>query len=610
MTAPAGWGTSRLANEFVRLMEGRDLAVWRAGADPLARGSSFAMLAALLRGLFGLVEGEPVEVRRQKIEARVARLLPASEIGFVVEFLGEIVGLTHPGRRRTASIRARGSRADRRADAERVGEPRSRRECAGRPLLIILEDLHFGDLADGALHRRGAPQPAREPVHGARAARPEVHDQFPDLWSERRVQQPAPAGAHSTRGAPSRARRSRREALRRRRPRRSRSARARNTFYLEELIRAVAENRGGALPETVLAMIASSPRAARVRRAAHLASRVGVRQSVLDRRRRDLDQRRARGRRRPCSTSSCVEFVAKVPTSLPRRSEFVFRHALVREAAYEMLTERDRQQAHRLASAWLEAAGERDAIVMAEHLERGGEPAGAVVWYLWAAEQALEGNDYPDRDRAREAQDRVRRFRRHAGEALVAPGRSDWAGAETVARRSGERRARLALPRGRARTPERPRSARRRERPARRSGRVATSRYEPRRREPIALRSASRSLSPIARTAIELYVDEGRSDWADPLVATIGQSAPGFEEDRPILETIRTWLAAARGLFSGCPELYAERGDELVASLEQHGQLRSAVLAEVDSTACAAVGADERAVLAAKRAIERAEART
>ena len=45
-----------------------------------------------------------------------------------------------------------------------------------------------------------------------------------------------------------------------------------------------------------------------------------------------------------------------------------------------------------------------------------------------------------------------------------------------------------------------------------------------------------------------------------------------------------------------------------MASLERHGQLRSAVLAEVELvTACAAVGADERAVVAARRAIERAE---
>jgi hypothetical protein len=58
-----------------------------------------------------------------------------------------------------------------------------------------------------------------------------------------------------------------------------------------------------------------------------------------------------------------------------------------------MLTERDRNRAHGLAAEWLESSGERHALVLAEHLERSGEKHRAVVWYLWAAEQALEGND-------------------------------------------------------------------------------------------------------------------------------------------------------------------------------------------------------------------------
>ena len=60
--------------------------------------------------------------------------------------------------------------------------------------------------------------------------------------------------------------------------------------------------------------------------------------------------------------------------------EYFFRHALVSDAAYGMLTDRDRALGHKLAGEWLEAAGERDAIVLAEHLARGGEPKGAVVW--------------------------------------------------------------------------------------------------------------------------------------------------------------------------------------------------------------------------------------
>src|SRR6185369_14600499 len=66
---------------------------------------------------------------------------------------------------------------------------------------------------------------------------------------------------------------------------------------------------------------------------------------------------------------------------------------MVREAAYAMLTPADRALGHRLAGRWLERLGERDAMMLAEHLERGGLPARASGWYRRAAEDALEGND-------------------------------------------------------------------------------------------------------------------------------------------------------------------------------------------------------------------------
>ena len=72
----------------------------------------------------------------------------------------------------------------------------------------------------------------------------------------------------------------------------------------------------------------------------------------------------------------------------------VFRHALLRDAAYAMLPDADRVAGHRLAGAWLEATGETDAIVLAEHYDRGDEPGRAVVWYLRAAQEALQGNDF------------------------------------------------------------------------------------------------------------------------------------------------------------------------------------------------------------------------
>jgi hypothetical protein len=86
--------------------------------------------------------------------------------------------------------------------------------------------------------------------------------------------------------------------------------------------------------------------------------------------------------------------VPRGQSRFPASAELVFRHALVREAAYEMLTPSDRELGHRLAGAWLQDNGELDAIVLAAHLERGALPEQAVHWYRLAAEEALDANDF------------------------------------------------------------------------------------------------------------------------------------------------------------------------------------------------------------------------
>ncbi|MFS8070661.1 MAG: serine/threonine-protein kinase PknK, partial [Byssovorax sp.] len=85
--------------------------------------------------------------------------------------------------------------------------------------------------------------------------------------------------------------------------------------------------------------------------------------------------------------------VRRNESRFPGEQEFAFRHALLREGAYAMLTEGDRVLGHKLAAHWLEAIGEHDPMVLAEHLERGQEPARAGVFYLRAAEQAQRGGD-------------------------------------------------------------------------------------------------------------------------------------------------------------------------------------------------------------------------
>src|SRR6185369_9465458 len=72
------------------------------------------------------------------------------------------------------------------------------------------------------------------------------------------------------------------------------------------------------------------------------------------------------------------EVLVRRPESrFPGEEELAFRHALLREGSYAMLTAEDRALGHRLAASFLEQRGEGDPMVLAEHFERGGEPARA-----------------------------------------------------------------------------------------------------------------------------------------------------------------------------------------------------------------------------------------
>jgi tetratricopeptide (TPR) repeat protein len=170
-----------------------------------------------------------------------------------------------------------------------------------------------------------------------------------------------------------------------------------NAFYLEELIRAAAEGSGDELPGSLVAMVQArlerlEPDARRVLRAASIFGQVFWRsgiQSLLGETNTPelLDEWLAELVDR--------ETVTRRPESkFPGEDEFMFRHALVRDAAYAMLTADDARIGHSLAARWLGGVGESDAMTMAEHLERGGQAPEAIEWWKLAAEHALEGNDF------------------------------------------------------------------------------------------------------------------------------------------------------------------------------------------------------------------------
>jgi serine/threonine protein kinase/tetratricopeptide (TPR) repeat protein len=398
VTAPAGFGKSRLVQEFIRSARQtyRELEIWVARGDPMSHGSPFSMLARGIRRACGSAEGEPLVVRQQKLRARVGRHLGGETLTRVSEFLGELAGVPFD-ESTSAQLRAA------RQDALLMGDQMTRAwedwiaaECAAQPVMLVLEDLQWGDLPSIKILDTMLRNLEGSAFMVLAVARPEVHDLFPNLWEERSLQE-IRLGPLMRRASERLVRAVLDESVPAEAVARIVDRAAGNAFYLEELVRAFVEGRGEEAPETVLAMVEArlerlDSAARRVLRAASVFGetfwRGGVaymlgeelRAGELDDWLGDLAQREIVGR--------------KGDSRFPKDTEFVFRHGLVREAAYAMLTEEDRKLGHRLAGEWLERVGETEALVLAEHFERGGVGPRAADWYRRAAREALEGNDF------------------------------------------------------------------------------------------------------------------------------------------------------------------------------------------------------------------------
>jgi tetratricopeptide (TPR) repeat protein len=392
VTAPAGMGKSRLGHEAVRALRRRvpGLEVWIGRGDPLRAQSALGLLGDVIRSACGLREGEPLVARQNRLVASAGKRVPAQ----TAEFLGEIVEAPFPDE---SSSALRAARSDPRLMSERIRaawEALIAATCDAGPLLVVLEDLHWADLATIRFVEGALSSLERRPWMVLGLARPEVHARFPRLWVERHVQEirlkplPRRAGEKLVRQVLG-------ESADPETVSRVLGKAEGNAFYLEELIRAVAQDAGaGPLPETVLAMVQArlegvDAEARRVLRAASVFGDVlwsGGVAALL-------------GDEPPAGWEEGLlarEWLARRPESrFPGERELGFRHALLREGAYATLTDADRALGHQLAGEWLLAHGERDGMVLAQHFALAGEAfrGRAAGFFLAAAGQALRGGD-------------------------------------------------------------------------------------------------------------------------------------------------------------------------------------------------------------------------
>jgi eukaryotic-like serine/threonine-protein kinase len=397
VTAPAGMGKSRLGHELVGRLRSRfdDVAIWIGRIDSLRAGSAFGLLGQVLRSALGVRDGEPLDARQQAIEARVMQHVAEQDRRRMAEFLGEIVAAPFP-EESSAPLRLARQNAQLMGDQmQRAWVDFLRAETAARPVLVVLEDLHWGDLPtvrflDAALREvRGAPWMV------VALARPEVHERFPKLWAERNVQE-IRLKELSRKASERLVRQVLGGSVGTGTIERIVAQADGHAFYLEELIRAVAEKKSATLPETVLAMVEARlvglpPEARRVLRAASVFGEVCWQGGVIE-----LLGEAMQSTEVGAWIDKLVErevLVRRPESRFVVEPELAFRHALLREGAYATLTEDDRALGHRLAGAWLLQCGEGDPMVLAEHFERGGEPSRAVTFYVRATEQARRGQD-------------------------------------------------------------------------------------------------------------------------------------------------------------------------------------------------------------------------
>jgi tetratricopeptide (TPR) repeat protein len=391
ITGPPGIGKSRLASEWLaRGGRGGIVRTLFSRVDPSSAGSAWSMVQLLIRDAASLREADPRDVQLCKLSQHLRQLLGEGATQ-TLEFLTEVLGFREP--EPSALLQAaRGNPDVMREQVRRALHAWLDAEAAGQPILLVLEDLHWGDSPSLAFLVEAMRERPDRPLMVLALARPEVERQFPEFCERavmhvrlpglgaRAVQQLIEAALGGEVDAGTMARLIR--------------VADGNPFYLEELMRSVAVG-GGEWPGTVIAMAQS--RIDRLEPAARCLLRAA---SVFGERCWDrgvaeildenvdvpglLDQLLAE------------ELLLEVPDSrYGAAREYRFRHALLRDAAYAMMTHEERCAAHGVAGDWLERNHEKDERLLADHYEAAELRDRARPWLMRAAKRAIDAGDLP-----------------------------------------------------------------------------------------------------------------------------------------------------------------------------------------------------------------------
>lgn len=390
----AGVGKSRLLREALRHLASNTVSLCTliGRGDPIGSGSPFAVAAQAVRSVLDTGPRDHPSRQYASLRARIARARVPAHAEKVEAYLGALLGLPPDEHAEDLAWALRD--AAMMADGIRwaFGEWLRAEAAACDILVLVVEDMHWGDSPSARLIESALAGAAGSPLYVLAIGRPELGERFPNLLAAAErlelgglAREPAQALARELLG--SRAT----ESL----VGRLASQGGGNPLYMRELA-ALPDDSVAALPETVLSTAQANlerldPPARRILRAASVFGEVFWPSGVVVL----LGKWHAEEVSEWLPWLEAEGLIERRPESeLDGEPGFAFHAQLLREVAYAMLSDADRATSHRLAAEWLEQHHDADALVLAEQWMRGGAPARAVEHFRRASEKAMAGHDF------------------------------------------------------------------------------------------------------------------------------------------------------------------------------------------------------------------------
>jgi class 3 adenylate cyclase/tetratricopeptide (TPR) repeat protein len=383
MLGPAGIGKSRLCQELTSFVSVDAGQVLRGRCLPYGAQTGYQAFPQIIREASGIIESDSPDVARDKLQRAVEEVMPGGEAADTSRYLALLVGLDV---------------------GEGVEEPRlllfaARRfvesTAAGRPTLLIFEDIHWAKTSELELLEYLATYVRDAPVMFVAPARPELLDMRPTWGSGLVAQTMIPldplANPEATALASHLVRSVREHSVD---VGRLVEVAEGNPLFLEELAASIADLGDGTLPVTVREAIASRIDAMPAEARAVLLSAAVIGKTFWRNVLRavgdfgDIDE--------ALSMLEARDLILREGTSqLAGDAEFTFKHMLIRDVAYSTVPRATRRKAHATVARYIEetieGSTETLAPLLAHHWKEAGEASRAIPYLLAAAEAAFRG---------------------------------------------------------------------------------------------------------------------------------------------------------------------------------------------------------------------------